>query len=203
MNIDKAIEIAKPFVGSLRKKSDSRPILKTALVTEKHVITTDGSILIRILHNEKDTEPFIKHYKESTISIGYGPKNYPQTDRLFPDTSYAKQSFSLDVNEWIKAHTLAKSHAKELKNNDVILSKNEISVYSNDPNVTEKTFKHALDSDTSIEKVSYNCEYMLMALKAFKKMKQTKVTVYFYSSMRPMLFKADNIEVLLMPVRLY
>lgn len=199
LEVKKALEIVKPFVGSLRKKFDPRPVLKTALVTENHITATDASILIRIKHGEEVQEPYIHSYKGNEFDL----KQFPQVERLFPDIYNAQLSFKMNIAEWLEAHSLALIAAKEHKNKVTRLEGNKILV--NHSNETEKfneiNFSYSLDNNTGVEKVSYNCEYTLMALKAIKKMKETEVTCYFYGPLRPMLLKGENIEIILLPVR--
>ena len=68
MKLEQALKLAKPYVGTLGKKAGSRPVLKTALVTEKHVIATNSHILIRIAHDEEGVTPYLHHYNEQDDS---------------------------------------------------------------------------------------------------------------------------------------
>jgi hypothetical protein len=211
IDVKKALELAKPFVGSLRKKVDSRPILKTALITENYVIATDSHTLIRIKHNEEVTENRLHHYKSETN--GHGPESYPNISRLVPNPYDAQKEVKINVSEWLEAHTLALISAKEHKNRTTTLENNKISVQAveeivnkdgkkeKNPLFNQVSFTYTLDNDTEIEKVSYNCEYMLLALKTFKKLKCKEVTMYYYGSMRPMYFVSELAEALLLPIR--
>jgi hypothetical protein len=203
IEIKKAIELVKPFVGSLRKKYDSRPILKTALINENYVIATDASILIRVKHNETVETPYLYDFKKSD-----SPKevsSYPNISSLLPDKYNAQQEVKINVAEWIEAHTLGLVAAKEHKHKVIKIENNKI--YTNfsgeTPKFNDIAFTYTLDNDTKIEKVAYNCEYMLMALKTFKKLKEKEVTMYYYGPMRPMYFVSDTCEILVLPVRTY
>lgn len=190
MLVEKAIEIAKPFVI---KKNPSRPILQYSLVTPEYVIAMDGYRLIRIRHDEPIKAPYLYDYKRKRAVDN--ASEYPKTERLFSDTTQTRAHFTIDVKEWLKIHELAHIAAKPLKDKVTILKDNVIQV--NVPDVI--SFKHTLDQNTGIE-IAYNCEYMLHALKAYKKAKIHHVDVYLFIKTRPMYFVAGDIEVLLMPL---
>lgn len=225
LSIEEAVKIAKPFVGNFRAKIFSRPVLKTALVTPEYVIATDSHTLIKLKHTGESVEPRLHHYDKRTE--GYTAGQYPQTDRLLPEEHNAQTSFSLDLNEWIEAHDLAKIASKEHKNELTILQENKITVPAlkvktvkgnkndfskltnqkgyKDVNVSDfdqVSFAYSLDTDTNIEKVTYNNTYMLQALKVFKKLKETP-TLYFYGPTRPIMLKSETATVLILPVRTY
>lgn len=226
IEIKKAVELAKPFVGSLKKlKNVSRAVLKSALITEKYVIATDAHRLIRITHNNRVEESYLHHYKKE-ISGDYLVSNYPTIDRLIPNPWDAQKEILINVNDWLEAHELGLVAAKEHKNCTIYLQENEFNVppctlkavkgkkadYSAIKNMEgykdipvpefeQISFKYTLPFSTAIEKVSYNCEYMLDVMKVFKKMKIQQVKLYFYGSLRPMYFVGENIELLLLPVR--
>jgi DNA polymerase III sliding clamp (beta) subunit (PCNA family) len=203
IKIKKAIELAKPFVGNLRMKTAIRSVLKTALITPEYVIATDSHRLIRIHHNEEVKDNYLHHYKEE-LTKDVAVISYPQVDRLFPETRDAQVKTTINVAEWLEAHTLGMEAAKEHKNKVIHLKENEFTVNfpNTEPNFEDIAFRYSLDSDTGIEEVHYNCEYMLQALKMFKKMKIQTVTLYFYGKVRPMLLVSENVEMILMPVRL-
>lgn len=193
MLVEKAIEIAKPFVV---KKNPSRPVLQYSLVTPEYVIATDGYRLIRIRHDEPIQAPYLYDYKRKRAVDN--ASEYPKTERLFSDTTLAHAHFTIDVKEWLQIHELAHIAAKPLKDKVTILKDNVIQV--NVPDVI--SFKHTLDQNTGIE-IAYNCEYMLHALKAYKKAKIHHVDVYLFIKTRPMYFVAEGVEALLMPLRSY
>lgn len=190
MLVKKAIEIAKPFVI---KKNPSRPILQYSLVTPEYVIATDGYRLIRIRHDEPIQAPYLYDYKRKRAVDK--ASEYPSTERLFSDTTQTRAHFTIDVKEWLQIHELAHIAAKPLKDKVTILKDNVIQV--NVPDVI--SFKHTLNQNTGVE-IAYNCEYMLHALKAYKKAKIHHVDVYLFIKTRPMYFVAGDIEVLLMPL---
>jgi DNA polymerase III sliding clamp (beta) subunit (PCNA family) len=211
INVKKAIELAKPFVGNLNKKNFGRLILKNALVTEKYVIATDSHRLIRISHNNRIEKPYIHEYKN--FNVDFEPVNYPDTSRLMPDPYNAQKEILISVNDWIEAHSLALIAAKEHQNKVIHLSENVFSVNAmktfinkkgkeeKQPDFEQISYKYTLPFSTAIEKVSYNCEYMLQALKVFKKMKVEQVKLYFYGPLRPFLLKSEDIEIIILPVR--
>jgi DNA polymerase III sliding clamp (beta) subunit (PCNA family) len=216
IELKKAIELVKPFVGSLRMKAATRPILKTALINNEYVIATDSHRLIRIKHNQEVTEPYLHHYKpELTQDIAV--TSYPDISRLLPDKYNVQQEFKVNVTEWIEAHELGLVAAKEHRNTVIGLKENQFNVNAvktfinkkgkeeKQPDYNQISYKYTLDTNTNtnIEKVSYNCEYMLTALKVFKKLKEKEVTCYFYGPMRPMYFVSDSVEILILPVRTY
>jgi DNA polymerase III sliding clamp (beta) subunit (PCNA family) len=214
IELKKAIDLVKPFVGSLKMKTAPRAVLKTALIDNEYVIATDSHRLIRIKHNQEVTEPYLHHYKpELTQDIAV--TSYPDISRLLPDKYNAQQILYVNVAEWIEAHELGLVAAKEHRNTVIGLKENQFNVNAvktfinkkgkeeKQPDYNQISYKYTLDYNTNIEKVSYNCEYMLTALKVFKKLKEKEVTCYFYGPMRPMYFVSDEVEVLILPVRTY
>ena len=69
MKLEQALKLAKPYVGTLGKKAGSRPVLKTALVTESYVIATNNHILIRIAHDTPIVEPHLHHYENEQDNL--------------------------------------------------------------------------------------------------------------------------------------
>jgi hypothetical protein len=214
IEVKKAIDLVKPFVGSLKMKTAPRAVLKTALINNEYVIATDSHRLIRIKHNQEVTEPYLHHFKpELTQDIAV--TSYPDVSRLIPDKYNAKQECTVNVAEWIEAHELGMVAAKEHRNTVIGLKDNQFNVNAvktfinkkgkeeKQPDYDQISYKYTLDTNTNIEKVAYNCEYMLTALKVFKKLKEKEVTCYFYGPMRPMYFVSDTVEVLILPVRTY
>lgn len=195
MLVKKALEIAKPFTVSQKKKNQSRPILQYPLVTPTHVIATDGFRLIRIRHDEPIQAPYLYDYKQKAKLDD--ASQYPPTERLFPDVTNAQAHCTINAKEWLQIHELAHIAAKPLKHKDTILKDNVIQV--NAPNVI--SFKHTLDQNTGIE-IAYNCEYMINVLKAYKKAKINDVQVYYFGNLRPLYFVAEGVEALLTPLRL-
>jgi DNA polymerase III sliding clamp (beta) subunit (PCNA family) len=214
IELKKAIDLVKPFVGSLKMKTAPRPILKTALINNEYVIATDSHRLIRIKHNQEVSEPYLHHFKPE-LTQDVSVTSYPDISRLLPDKYNAKQEFKVNVAEWIEAHELGLVAAKEHKNTVIGLKEDQFNVNAvktfinkkgkeeKQPDYNQISYKYTLDYNTNIEKVSYNCEYMLTALKVFKKLKEKEVTCYFYGPMRPMYFVSESVEVLILPVRTY
>lgn len=211
--MEKLIDVCKPFVGALKGKSVPRAFLKTALVNEKYIIVTDAHRLIRITHNQEVKEPYLHHYKKE-LTENVDIKSYPDTSRLLPDTSNAQKEILIDVTEWLEAHELGLIAAKEQgKNKDINLKNNQFIVNAvktfinkkgkeeKQPDYEQISFKYTLDNNTGIEKVTYSCEYMLDAMKVFKKLKIEQVKLYFYGQHRPMYFVGKDIEILILPVR--
>jgi DNA polymerase III sliding clamp (beta) subunit (PCNA family) len=214
IELKKAIELVKPFVGSLKMKTAPRPILKTALINNEYVIATDSHRLIRIKHNQEVTEPYLHRYK-AELSQYESVSSYPDTSRLLPDKYNAQNILYVNVAEWIEAHELGLVAAKEHRNTVIGLKENQFNVNAvktfinkkgkeeKQPDYNQISYKYTLDTNTNIEKVAYNCEYMLTALKVFKKLKEKEVTCYFYGPTRPMYFVSDSVEILILPVRTY
>jgi DNA polymerase III sliding clamp (beta) subunit (PCNA family) len=214
IELKKAIDLVKPFVGSLKMKTAPRAVLKTALINNEYVITTDSHRLIRIKHNQEVSEPYLHHYK-AELTQDVSVTSYPDISRLLPDKYNAQQEFKVNVAEWIEAHELGLVAAKEHRNTVIGLKENQFNVNAvktfinkkgkeeKQPDYNQISYKYTLDYNTNIEKVAYNCEYMLTALKVFKKLKEKEVTCYFYGPMRPMYFVSDSVEVLILPVRTY
>lgn len=105
MSVEAALKLAKPYVGSLKKNPGSRAILKTALITEKHVIATNSHFLIRIRHNESIIEPYLHFFNlEHKEYLGHKEASkYPKTERLFPQINHATSSGPISVKEMSEA----------------------------------------------------------------------------------------------------
>jgi hypothetical protein len=226
IDVQKAIELDKPFVGSLKStKNVGRPVLKAALVTNEYVIATDSHRLIRIRHNETVSENYLHHYKKD-ISGAYLPENYPQTERLIPDTYNAQKEILINVGQWLEAHNLGLVAAKEYDNRNINLSENVFEVkpcrmkavkgkktdYSGIksmkgykdipvPEFDQLSFRYTIPFSTAIEHVTYNCQFMLDALKVFKKLGCEQIKLYFFGPARPMLLVGGDVEIIILPIR--
>lgn len=226
LKIEEAVKIVKPFIGSLAGKDIKRLALKTALVTEDHVIATDSHALIRLKH-EGTEKPFLHHYKK-LLTGAHDVDSYPKTEKLIPDPYNAQKTITINVKEWLEAHENAAIAAKEHKNNTVNLSGNKIRVdpaykkavkgrtsdyssimsmkgYKDVPvhEFDQISFNYTLDQNTEIDRLSYSAVYMVMMLKVAKKLKQKEITMHFYGSLRPMYFVGENMEVIILPIRNY
>lgn len=226
LSIKEATKIVKPFIGSLAGKPGnwSRPVLKTALVTPNHILATDSHRAIRIKHNESLDYSYLHEYKPNHVTSALEATNYPNLERLFPNEHDAQHSFQIDIKEWLTAHDLGLIAAKEHKNNQITLEANILhvkpvthkdikdknSISSSGikgyktvqvPKFEQLSFNYGLQNDSGVEKVTYNCKYMIDLLKAFKKLGTSEITCYFYGPMRPMLFKTEEAEALILPVR--
>ena len=230
MNIETAVKLAKPFVGSLNKNPGSRPILKTALVTEEYVIATNSHILIRIKHDETIEAPYIHKYKEYDELFGMEASSYPKTDRLFPDPSYANSSGTLDTKEmfeaiegacvcaefnmkvdlenaWYENKQLAK-HLQKTKDEvkaavkpKVVLNKDRMEVKSFSQNFETGSYTYTFDNPLPLEESTFNVGYLKTVFKTFKAAKEPEIKAHWTSNMRPWLLTAGNIEIIILPVR--
>lgn len=215
ISVDKAVTMAKPFVGSLRGKEFTRPVLKTALVTEQHVIATDSHRLIRIQHEGLTTETYLHHYiSESKECVA---SSYPDVSRLFPDKYNAKSEFAINVNEWLAAHNTASVASNHFKNKVIRLDRNVLFVPGYETyqkkvgksiiieelqKWNEPMFKHELERNSGAT-VTYNCQFMLDVLKVYKKLRIAEITCYYYGPHRPMYFadKDNQVDALILPIR--
>jgi hypothetical protein len=223
ITIEAAAKMIKPFVGSLAGKTATRPVLKTALVTETHIIATNSHLLIKLRHEGTDT-PHLHHFKKEWTQ-NLDVSSYPKTDRLIPDVSNAQQMHFINVNEWIAAHEASLPAAKEHEKRIVHLKNGILSVdpaytktvkgkasdFSKStgrkgwkdvpvPEFEQISFKYNLDHTNTIEHVSYNAEYMLMMLKVAKKLKLKEIEMYYYGPTRPMYFIGEEMEVIILPI---
>jgi hypothetical protein len=200
--LDKLIDLCKPFVGNLKRKTVSRPVLKTALITPEYVIATDSHRLIRIKHKETVPANYLHHYKKE-LTADCDVTSYPDISRILPETSAAQKEVKINVAEWLEAHELGLIAAKVHRNCIITLENGLLYTnFSNEsPQFEDIAFKYILDDPTGIEKVTYNCEYMLELMKVLKKAKITETTLYFYGHLWPMYFIAGDIEALILPVR--
>lgn len=226
ISIEKGLKVARPFIGSMAGKSFTRPVLKTALVNEKYIVATDSHRLIRIQHDKGHNAgesflSYLHHYSDKTAAYTM-PSSYPQTDRLFPDPYGAKMEIKINVQELIAAHSelfpLVSVHANKtiLLNTDNKLVAPTIETYVEKGKGRQKdtvrqhvNFERAagaIDLKNKInvpESVQYNCKYMSDMLKAFKQLKQDEVILYFYGQHRPLLFKSEYVECLILPIRTF
>lgn len=225
IKIEEAAKIVKPFVGSLAGKNAMRPILKAACITEEHIIATNSHILIRLKHEGTDT-PRLHHYKKE-LTGNLDVSSYPKTDRLIPDTLNAEQVHFINVDEWLTAHEAALVAAKERENRDIHLQNGKLTVKpvlykdvkgkATDrsrktgikgyvtvpvPEFEQIRFTYNLDHTNTIEHVAYNAEYMVMMLKVAKKLKLKEVEMYYYGPTRPMYFVSEEMEVIILPIRI-
>lgn len=212
--LKKHVTAAKPFVS----KAKSRPILTATLVDENYIIATDSHRLIRIKHNENIQEPFIHEYKKGDDILDV--HSYPDTHRLIPIASHATQTFTINTTEWLEAHKNGLVAAKEHDNLNIMLKGDALYVFPvlekkgkynkkerkyekiNVPLHEQLSYAYKLDDVTLVDNISYNCKYMIEALKVFKKYKHTEVKFHFYSIHRPFLLTAGDIEILILPIRL-
>ena len=214
MKLEQALKLAKPYVGTLGKKAGSRPVLKTALVTEKHVIATNSHIVIRIAHDEPSVEPYLHHYKKYDETEAFEASHYPKTDRLFPDRDYAKSSGPMDTQEMYEAMQNAciaakmneKAHEKAGKDRPVrvYLTDNKAEVPDKLRTFESGSFTYNFDEPIPIpEKMAFNPEYLKKAIVSFRSSKEKTIECNYYSPLRPLYLLAGDIEVIVLPVRAY
>lgn len=212
IGLKKAADVAKPFVGSLKFKGFNRPVLKTAFVGDQFVMATNSHIAICIKHGET-TMPYLHHYIPETRTESVN--SYPNVYRIFPHPMDAKLEFEMDVEEYLEAHQIVLFAAKQHKNNICRLQDELLSVkplleqtaggkIKRTPAFEQVDVKHELKSHPNVN-VTYNCEYMIMAMKAFKKLKIKKITCFYYGPLKPMLFKDEDsqADVLILPIKIH
>lgn len=208
VSIEAALKLAKPYVGSLRgKHPGSRPILKCALVTGKYVIATDAHRLIRIEHNEIVSEPYLHHYKKWEESEHLTANQFPQTERLIPQISYARDSGPVDVKEMYEAVTGAQVVAAQ---NEKVLERSvrvqvtEDKVHVPDTSGKFETGEYTYRLDRLIpitEETHFDGKYLVQVFKTFKQYKTKTVDIHYYGPMRPIYLVAGPIETILLPCR--
>ncbi|QJT70453.1 hypothetical protein [Microcystis phage MaeS] len=223
--LEKHIKSVKVFVKDANKKYTVRPILSTALVNETYVIATDSQRLIRIKHNEHIEAPFLHYFNKHVNNLDVS--SYPNIERLIPDKYNAQKELTINVSEWLEAHEAGIIAANEHVDNVIKLEGNKLSVkpltmkaikgnksdYSSInkckgykdiavPEFEQISFTYILDNDTELENLNYNCQYFIDALKVFKKYKHKEIQFYFYRNLRPFLLASEDIEVLILPVRI-
>ena len=237
MKLEQALKLAKPYVGTLGKKAGSRPVLKTALVTEKHVIATNSHILIRIAHDEPSVEPYLHHYKKYDETEAFEASHYPKTDRLFPDRDYAKSSGPMDTQEMYEAMENAcvaakmnaefeleqlkiknsrvpkhlkltveqlKRDAEGAKSARVYLTEDKAEVFDTRHVSETGSFTYNFDEPIPIpEKMAFNPEYLKKAIVSFRSSKEKTIECNFYGPLRPLYLVAGDVEVIILPVRVY
>ena len=218
VSVEAALKLAKPYVGNLRKKDPGmRPILKCALVTEEHVIATDSHRLIRIRHNESITEPYLHHFKESYKNyIGIlTARNFPQTERLFPQKSYAISSGPVDVKEMYEA--AAGAQVVTSKNTKVLKELFEDEVIREVVRVTDSRLYVVDKLEHHPETSGYKCDlnqlipiteethfdgnYFKQIFKTFKQAREKTADMYFFGPKRQTYLVAGPIEIILLPCR--
>lgn len=206
MKLEQALKLAKPYVGTLGKKAGSRPVLKTALVTEKHVIATNSHILIRIAHDEPSVEPYLHHYKKYDETESFEAANYPKTDRLFPDRDYANSSGPMDTQEMYEAMNNAcvasKAQSTKKYTHHVFLTEDKAEITDEFQTFESGSFTYTFDNPIPIpEKMAFNPEYLKTAIKSFRSSKEKTIECNFYGPLRPLYLTAGDIEVIVTPVR--
>lgn len=234
MNIETALKLAKPFVGSLRgSKAGGRPLLKTALVMETHVIATNSHILVRIAHHEEGVTPYLHHYKKFEGSEHLEVSRYPKTNRLFPDRDYATAKGPIDTQEMyealvgacVAAEFNADIQFEELKQANkkkpghlrktadelrlqarsrVTLTDNKAEVVDYSHNFESGAYSYTFENKPPItEKTWFDPEYLKLIFKTFKQAKENTIECNFFGSLRPLYLIAGDIEVIALPVRKY
>lgn len=209
--MEKLLRVVKPFVGSFAKKeleNCSRPVLKAALVTEKHIYATNSHIMVKVAHHVEEVEPHLFHYNPS-VSGAYNVDSFPsfqQLERLFPEHENAAHKFPVNVKEWLECHKLALIAAKEVqpKNNLTHLLKDNVYVTKEGYNAfyEEPTFRHQLEKETPVDQaIYYNADYMIKVMNVLKGLNIKEVTCYYYGSFRPMYFVGNDVEIIMLPVR--
>ena len=217
VSVEAALKLAKPYVGSLRKKDPGmRPILKCALVTEEHVIATDSHRLIRIRHNESITEPYLHHFKESYKNyIGIlTARNFPQTERLFPQKSYAISSGPVDVKEMYEAAAGAQvvtsqnqkvweREYEEFRREVVRVTDSRLYVVDKlEPHPETSEYKYDLKQLIPItEETHFDGNYFKQIFKTFKQAREKTADMYFFGPKRQTYLVAGPIEIILLPCR--
>lgn len=205
ITVDNAVKMVKPFLGSFGKKNhvpERRKVLKTAFIKNNKVIALEPNGTIMITLDIEKTDSFKLHHYKPELSEKYTWKDFPKTEKLIPNKYDANKAITINVKEWIEIHEAALPASKQWENKVVRLENDNIRVKPNEALDVfgQVEFQHKL-VPTDIE-VAYNCEYMLMMLKLAKKLKQKEVDMYYFGKHRPMLFEAEDMEVLIMPIRL-
>lgn len=202
--IEKALQAVKPF-AIREKKFMTHPVLAAALVTPDFVIATDAYRAVRIRHGEQIKESYLHFYKKDSRLMGaYEAKNYPNicNDHIFRDPAGAQEKFEIDVIEWLEAHKVGSLAAKEHPNKNITLVGDILKVEPADAEpFNQITYSYKFNQKTPIERVTYNCKYMLDALRLFKKYKHQKIIFHFFGDMLPILLTAGNIEIVILPIR--
>lgn len=194
--MEKLLAVAKPFVSKLQ----SRPVLTGALVTNEHIIATDSHVLIRIKHHQEIELSYWHDFSKNPMD--FAPSYYPEVSRLFPEASRATFETRVDVNEFLAAHKLALVAAKANDKDKKIvrLADETLSVILG--NTFESIgFTHHFGKKMFNDLIHYNCDYMIKAMQAFKKMKDKEVTILFFGINRPMLLLGKDTEIILLPIR--
>ena len=207
ISVAAALKLAKPYVGSLRKKNPGgRPILKCALVNEEYVIATNAHFLIRIRHNESITEPYLHHFKEEYKEFigNMTAKNYPQTERLIPNKYMAIASGPVEVKKMYEAaagaQVIAAQSGKILM--DVIrVHLEEDKIHTKDAQKTpHDVYTHRFDRLIPVtEETCFNGDYLKQVFRTFKQHKEKNVDMFYYGPTRPIYLVAGAVEVVLLP----
>jgi hypothetical protein len=192
--LQKLIDMTKAFASP---KKSAREALKCALVNQNYITTTNAYILAQIKHNTLVEAPYLYHFYEKAEQDN--ASSYPNTDRLFPDVSNAKQTIAINVNEWLVAHKLAlilasedKQHKKVHLKEDTLLAETGY----------QQNFSQKLRLSSKLqEPIAYNCEFMLAILKLAKKLKLKELELHYFGSVRPMLFIGEDVKMLLLPIK--
>lgn len=214
MSVEAALKLAKPYVGSLRLKDPTRPILKCALVTEEYVYATNAHFLIKIRHNESITEPYLHHYKKYEENKDATPADYPSVDkldRIIPNRLSAEYTGPVDTQEMNEAaegaYIVAAQNEKVVKHytSRVLIQDKGMHVQipvSGGEVFGAGEFTYKFDMRTPIEGTMYfDYKYLKTVFKTFKDAKEEYATMYFHGTQRPMHLTAGQIEVVLLPCR--
>jgi len=210
MNIETALKLAKPYVGSLAKDPGSRPVLKTALVTEEYVIATNTHILIRIKHDDIISEPYLHKYRDYKELEYDDVSRYPKgVHKLVPTPDSRYTSGTLDTKEMVEAiegacvTSTQNTKALGLPNpQHVLMEPAKMSVTPTVLNFETGSYTYIFSNKLPLENTAFNPHYLKMAFKTFKAAGEKSINSHWVTPDRPWLLTSNDIEVVVLPVRI-
>lgn len=211
MNIETALKLAKPYVGSLAKDPGTRPVLKTALVTEEYVIATNTHILIRIKHDDLISEPYLHKYRDYKELEYDEISRYPKgVHKIVPTPDSHYTSGTLSTKEMLEAIegacVTSTQNTKALsltKPQHVLMEPEKMSVTPSMENFDTGSYSYTFDKALPLEKTAFNPHYLKIAFKTFKAAGEKSINSHWLERHRPWLLTSNDIEVVVLPVRTY
>lgn len=216
--MSKTMQVLKPFTTYSRKAIENlgthQQKLRGVFVDGDKMYATNSHYLFVAQNDTLDSGVHYFSDKDSKYALNHS-LDYPNIQRVIPNHLDAKGSFTINTetfHEFKNANELALA-TKQRKKNTTKLDTSifKMSVKENEELEPYKQvsfsydLRNILESNLNGELFSffYDASYMNEILKAFKKLKETEITVYYHGNMRPIQFVGKNSQAVLMPIRSY
>lgn len=195
-----AIKIAQKFTS----KNNVRLMLQLIYHRANgDMIATDSHHLIKI----KGVHGFGQDYLVNQKSLEFAKGDYPEVDKLLEMESKVIIRLNQEqIKIWLQMHRSMNQMSK-IKNihTNITMNLNEkVSFELKAQNISFELPYEEFEGHESIERVTYNVEYMRDALEAHEKLKSNEVFIQMASELRPILLdNQEDVQAVVLPVRTY